>query len=418
MTIALTGDTIVTRPLEGHEEPDFVALLELLRHADAAATNLETLFHDFEGPAMPAMPALRSDPKLARDLAWAGFDLVARANNHAGDYGIAGLQATTRAVAAAGLVQAGAGASLAEARRPGIFRGPAGSIALVSAASTFPDFARAVDARGPIPARPGINPLRVRTTYVVPKGDLERLRALVREMGGKPDAGDRFELAGAIFTAGDKARIAAEADPADLAAIASQVRQAKAAADHVVVSIHSHESDAASRETPPAFLADFARAMIDAGADAVVGHGPHILRGIEIYRGRPILYSLGNFLFEYETVSELPADDYEAVDLPSTARPDDFFDRYDQGGARGYPSEPEIWESAVAVLRFRGASLEGVDLHPISLGFGQPRGQRGRPEIADADLARKIVERLVRLSAPFGTKIDFADGIGRVRIPP
>ena len=418
MTVALTGDTIVTRPLEGHDEPEYLALLELLRRADAAATNLETLFHDFEGPAMPAMPALRSDPKLANDLAWAGFDLVARANNHAADYGIAGLEATARAVAAAGLVAAGSGASLAEARRPGIFRGPAGSVALVSAASTFPDFARAVDPRGPIPARPGINPLRVRTTYVVPKDDLERLRALAREMGGKPDAGDRLAFAGAIFAAGESARVATEADAADLAAIAAQVRQARSAADHVVVSIHCHESDAGSRETPPTFLATFARAMIDAGADAVVGHGPHVLRGIEIYRGKPIFYSLGNFLFEYETVSELPADDYEAVDLPATARPGDFFDRYDQGGARGYPAEPEVWESAVAVLRFRGDRVAGVDLHPISLGFGRPRGRRGRPMLADAELARKIVDRLARLSEPFGTKIDFSDGIGTVRIPP
>ena len=40
----------------------------------------------------------------------------------------------------------------------------------------------------------------------------------------------------------------------------------------------------------------WARAVIDAGADAVVGHGPHVLRGMEFYRGRPIVYSLGNFL--------------------------------------------------------------------------------------------------------------------------
>ena len=419
MALALTGDTIVTRPLTGHDEPEYRALLELLRRADAAATNLETLFHDFEGPAMPALPALRSDPKLARDLAWAGFDLVARATNHAGDYGIAGLQATTRAVAAAGLVQAGAGASLAEARKPGVFRSPAGSVALVSAASTFPDFARATDPRGPIPGRPGINPLRLRTTHVVPKEDLERLRALARALGGKPpDAGDRLDFAGAVFSAGDRALVSTEADPGDLAAIAAQVRKARSSADHVVVSIHCHESDGLSRESPPAFLAAFARSMIDAGADAVVGHGPHVLRGIEIYRGKPILYSLGNFLFEYETVSDLPSDDYDAVDLPASAKPGDFFDRYDQGGARGYPAEPEVWESAVAVLRFRGPRLESLELHPIALGFGLPRSERGRPRLADAEVARKILDRLARLSEPFGTRIDFADGIGRVRIPP
>jgi poly-gamma-glutamate synthesis protein (capsule biosynthesis protein) len=295
-------------------------------------------------------------------------------------------------------------------------------VALVSAASTFPDFARATDPRGPIPARPGINPLRLRTTYVVPREDLDRLRALARALGGRPpDSGDRLDFAGAVFAAGDTTTVSTEADPADVAAIAAQVRQARSSSDHTIVSIHCHETEGLSRESPPAFLAAFARAMIDAGADAVVGHGPHVLRGIEIYRGKPILYSLGNFLFQYETVSELPSDDYDAVDLPATARPDDFFDRYDQRGARGYPSEREVWESAVAILRFRGPRLDALELYPIALGFGLPRGERGRPRLADADVAREIIHRLARLSRPFGTEIDFdatGGGIGRVRIPP
>jgi poly-gamma-glutamate capsule biosynthesis protein CapA/YwtB (metallophosphatase superfamily) len=417
-TIALAGDTVVTRPLSGHSEPDFLALLDLVRGANAAFTNLETLFHDFEGPAMPSKPALRSDPKLARDLAWAGFDLVARANNHAGDYGIVGMRQTTRHVAAAGIAQAGAGESLAEARKAGIFRGAAGSVALVSAASTFPDFARAGNPRGRIPARPGINPLRVRTTYVVSPGELETLRKVARELQLEPPSEGAFDLGGMRVAAGERPGVSAEPDPADLGAITAEVRRVSQTADHTIVSIHCHEEGDGRRETPPLFLAAFARAMIDAGADVVVGHGPHVLRGIEIYRGRPILYGLGNFLFEYETVAELPADDYESVDLPPTAKPDDFFDRYDQRGARGYPADAEVWESAVAVTRWKGKRLEAVELHPISLGFGLPRSERGRPRLAGPELSRKIVERVARLSEPFGTKIEFADGVGRVVLPP
>lgn len=417
MTIALTGDTIVTRPLSGHSEPADLALLALVRGADAAFTNLETLFHDFEGPAMPSMPSLRSDPKLARDLAWAGFDLVARANNHAWDYGPAGLRETSRHVAAAGIVQAGAGDSLAQARRAAVFRGPAGSVALVSAASTFPDSARAGNPRGRIPARPGINPLRIETTYVVTRADLEALRAIARELGQDPPAeGDRLDLPGLRFAAGEKPGVSTKADARDLEAIAAEVRRASATADHTIVSIHCHEEAAGDRETPPTFLVAFAHAMIDAGADAVVGHGPHVLRGIELYRGRPILYSLGNFLFEYETVTELPADDYETVDLPASAKPDDFFNRYDQGGARGYPADAKVWESAVAVARWSGKRLEALELYPISLGFGLQRGERGRPRLAGAALSRKILERLARLSGPFGTRIELVDAVGKVAL--
>ncbi|MGH9368199.1 MAG: CapA family protein [Thermoanaerobaculia bacterium] len=415
--MALTGDTIVTRPLSGHSEPDYEALLALLRGAGAAFTNLETLFHDFEGPAMPSKPSLRSDPKLARELARAGFDLVARANNHAGDYGVAGMRETSRHLAAAGIVHAGVGESLGQARRPGVFRGAGATVALVSAATTFPDWARAGNARGRIPARPGLNPLRVRVTYFLPETDLETLRKTARQLGLDPPSEGAFDFGGMRLAAGQSPGVSSEPDPADLEAIAAQVRRASTGADVTLVSIHCHENGDGGREAPPPFLVAFARAMIEAGADAVVGHGPHILRGIEIYRGRPILYSLGNFLFEYETVSELPADDYEDVGLPPTSKPGDFFDRYDQGGARGYPADAEVWESAVAVTRWSGGRLAALELHPISLGFSLPRSQRGRPMLAGPELSRKILERLARLSQPFGTRIEFADGVGRVILP-
>jgi len=414
-TIALTGDTIITRALSGHSEPEFLGLLALLRGADAAMTNLETLFHDYEGPAMPSMPALRSDPSLARELAWAGFDLVARANNHAGDYGIPGLRETTRHVAAAGMAQAGAGESLEAARQPAIYRGARATVALVSTTSTFPDFIRAGNPRGPIPARPGVSALRVATTLRVTRQELEALRSLARELGRNPPAdGDRLDLGDLHFAAGEKPGVEAAPDAADLEAIAAQVRAAAARADRTIVSIHCHEDGAGSREAPPPFLPAFARAMIDAGADAVVGHGPHVLRGVEMYRGRPIFYSLGNFLFEYETVAELPADDYENVNLSATARPDDFFDRYDQGGARGYPADEDVWESAVALLRWKSGRLAAIELHPITLGFGLARAERGRPRLAAPAAAQRILERLARLSQPFGTRIDVTGGVGNV----
>ena len=54
---------------------------------------------------------------------------------------------------------------------------------------------------------------------------------------------------------------------------------------------------------PADFIPIFARAVIDAGADVFVGHGPHVLRGIEIYKGKPIFYSLSNFIFQNETAA-------------------------------------------------------------------------------------------------------------------
>ena len=92
-TLALTGDSIINQRLSVFKEPEFTRLFDLIRGADAAFTNLETLFHDYEMP--PAHESggtwMRTDPPILKELVWAGFDLVSRANNHAGDFGPARL---------------------------------------------------------------------------------------------------------------------------------------------------------------------------------------------------------------------------------------------------------------------------------------------------------------------------------------
>ena len=417
-SIAFTGDTVLTRPLSENPDTATAALLDLVRGADAAVTNLETLFHDYRSPAMPVFPALRSDPRLARDLARAGFDLVGRANNHALDYGPEGLGETTKHLRTAGLLDAGAGESLAEARRPAYFRAPRGTVALVAATSTHSDEARAGNPRGRIPARPGVSPLRFETTAIVSREDLEAVRRIGRALGENPAAeGDSVDLGGRRYAAGEKPGLAREPNAEDVEAIAGEVKRAAGSGARPIVSVHVHEDDGGDRERPPDFVRAFARAMIDAGADAVFSHGAHVLRGIELYRGRPILYGLGNFVFEYESVDALPADDYEAVGLPPTATPADFFDRYDQRGARGYPADPEVWESVIAIARYSGKTLAAVEIYPITLGYGLPRGQRGCPRLADAESSRRILERVARLSEPFGTRIEISGAAGRVVLP-
>jgi poly-gamma-glutamate synthesis protein (capsule biosynthesis protein) len=113
-TMALTGDSIITRKLSVYEEPEFLQMIELLRTADVAFTNLEMLFHNYEPYPMAESGGtwMRADPMLARDLAWAGIDMVSRANNHSGDYGTLGLQLTPKHVDDEGLEHAALGTSL------------------------------------------------------------------------------------------------------------------------------------------------------------------------------------------------------------------------------------------------------------------------------------------------------------------
>ena len=419
ISFALTGDSIITRKLSVYEEPAFVRVVNLIRNADVAFTNLEMLFHDYEPYAMSASGGtyMRAEPALVKDLVWAGFDMVARANNHTGDYGVLGMNLTTKYVADAGLVQAGVGQSLAEAREAKFLETPKGRVALISVASTFPDHSRAGRTRGDMPARPGLNPLRFDTVTTVTADRLATLRLMAAEINGRPapegPVPTSLNFFGRRFTVGNTPGVTTVPRDEDLNEIAAVVRSASGLADYTIVTIHAHEGGR-DRLVPADFLVTFARSMIDAGADMFVGHGPHVLRGVEMYKSKPILYSLGDFIFQNETLLRLPTENYETYELSADKHVNDFNDARYNFDKSGFPADRLIWEAAVAVPRFRGKQLTELALHPITLGFGQSRSVRGRPLFAEGELGQKILRDIVKLSGDMGTKISVRDGVGYV----
>lgn len=418
---ALTGDSIITRRLSVYDEPDFLRLIEMIRRADVAFTNLEMLLHNYEGSpaAQSGGTYMAAEPAMARELQWAGFDLVSRANNHAADYGVEGLMTTSKVLDDVGLVHAGVGENLARARAPAYLDTKKGRVALISCASTFPAFGRAGEQRPDIKGRPGLNPLRFTTTYVVDGASLAQLRKIAEALKLPSGGGETFTFLGLRFKEGPMPAVVTEPHAGDLQAIVAGIRDARRQADWVIVSIHAHEGMPGNREAPAQFLVTFARAAVDAGADIVVGHGPHVLRAIEIYKGKPIFYSLGNFIFQNETVRFLPAENYEQYGLGPEALPADFYDARSDHDRRSFPADSLNWESVAAFVLFDGhRRLTEITLQPLSLGFRQPRTVRGRPRLADPVLGKEIIERLAALSAPFGTEIRYQDGIGVVTIKP
>ncbi len=417
-TMALTGDSIITRALSVYEEPAYLQMIERIRRADVAFTNLEVLLHDYE--VYPAHESggtwMRADPAMAKELVWAGFDLVSMANNHTGDYGVEGMRLTMKHVRAAGLVGAGVGESLAAAREAKFLETSKARVALVSMASTFTDHSVAGRSRSDMPPRPGLSPLRFTTTRIITPEAMQELRQAAAALGQRlPEDSHRLRFSGETFVVGERPTRRTTPNEQDVAEIAAVVRNAKLLADYVIVTIHAHESGA-ERMAPAEFLVTFAHAMVDAGADVFVGHGPHVLRGVEIYEGKPIFYSLGDFLFQNETLLRLPAENYEPYGLGPDAHVADFnLNRY-ANDTRSFPAQPEIWESVIAMPTFRGGELASIELHPISLQHGAPRWVRGRPLPADEGLSRKILDDLVRISAPFGTTIRTEAGVGRVEI--
>lgn len=433
-TMALTGDSLITMKLSVHTDPPFLKMIGLIRGADAAFTNLEMLLHNYE--PYPSTESggtyMRADPSIAKELVWAGFDIVARANNHTGDYGVEGARLTTTYVAAAGLAQAGFGESLREAREATYLDTDTGRVALISTASTFPDQSRAGISWGDTRARPGLNPLRFTTTQVVTRNQFDTMQSALTAAGvsttGRDGGGDgasaparpnpnEMTVFGRRFVVGDTPRVRTEPLKEDVDGMAAVVRNASKLADYTIVNSHTHEGGA-ERYYPPEFFITFAHAMVDAGADVVCASGPHVLRGIEVYKGKPILYGLGNFIFENETLLRQPPDNYQplGMTLESGAGVGDFNDRRSNNDTIGFPADARIWESVIAMPRFSGKTLTELKLYPITLGYKKPRPQRGWPMLAPPELGKKIIDDLVQFSTPFGTAIDFTEGVGVVRI--
>jgi len=415
-TFAAVGDLIYLRPMLATIEARSPDMLALLRNADVTFGNFEqTVFHL---PTFRGAPAAQSggtwmlgEPGVIDDVIAMGFDIVSHANNHATDWGTEGLIETLQRLESAGLVHAGTGRNLSAARAPRYVDGKAGRVGLVAASSTFTPMSRAGDPIGEVPGRPGVNALRTERTTIVSAADLAVLARIAGARGDGP-----VKLNGMAYRAGDATAtppaIHYVADKRDTAANLLSVRQAKQNGNFVVFSLHNHEPGNAS-QTPAGFAVDFAHQVIDAGADAFVGHGPHQLRGIEIYKGRPIFYSLGNFAMMNNSLDAVPADMLEQYGVaPGGATTPELL------AARNAVSfgDPNLYESVIAVSRFTAGQVSELRLYPIDLGVTAHGAARGVPALADAVVGRRILERLQRLSQPFGTTISIEKGVGVVRL--
>lgn len=411
LVLAAAGDALVTQRISEPRDSAFHALVTLLHSADVRFMNLEGTLHGYLGSPQAASGGtyVSGSPGIIDDLKAMGFNLYAAANNHMADWGEDGLLGTMDVLDRADVVYAGIGRHLAAARSPGYLDIGPGRVALIALTSSFPPHALAGAQRPDCQGRPGVNPLRYDTVVTVGRETLARLSAIHERLHlgaarahsvqlgfQRPDADGTTTLFDRTFRVGAPEGVHTSPHAGDLDGNLQWVRDARRQADWVLVSVHAHEMAGGDVEGPAEFVTTFCRAAMDAGADAVLGHGPHLLRGIEIYKGKPIFYSLGNFIFQNETLERQPADFYERLGLPPTATPADLFDA--RGSRGGFASDPRYWESIVPVCRFSGGTLEALSLHPVTLGYGQPRSRRGTPVLACSDAGRAIIERLARMS--------------------
>lgn len=440
LKVAAVGDITMTEHISSHREDGFLSLVQILRDADVAFGHVEAPIVGTEGyPSHDAGVYLKQEPWAADEIKWLGIKIVSCAANHSLDYAVGGLLATIENLDRAGIAHSGSGRNLDEARTPGYYTSAKGRVALISLCSFFSPWSRAGEQRPNCVGRPGINPLRYETSYIVDARALQDLKrisemlGLEKEKAGKAkfsmfsrplvDTGTTFHFLPTDvmglnynkFVLGDKPAIDTVANETDVKETIGWIKDAKKQADWVLISLHGHEADG-ERGVPARFMRPFAKACIDAGADAFIGHGPHVVRGIEIYKGRPIFYSLGNFIQQIDTVGRQPADFYERYGLDPEARPQETWDAFSKNDTCGFAAESRFWESVCATFTFKEDRLAEVRLYPLTLGYGKRRSQRGLPLLADEALSKKIIEQMSTLSKPFGTRIDFKDGTGLVAL--
>ena len=437
LTIAVAGEAMATRPFSMYDEPEFTAILELLRKADVSYAHLETNIGDINEINWAAKGEHKgsffmSEPRIADDLKWAGIDIVSAAHNHCGDYGASGMLSTRRQCKRAGLACAGIGPDLETARAPEYLETKKGRIALVSMTSGSPSTDWASLAKGGTKGRPGVNPLRATIKFVLDRESATQIKEIGNKLKVIRPTGEDGEFALGwtnmggvtnIFTSGEKCEVTSEVHEKDLERNCRSINEAKNMADLVLVAHHCNFSEGPRGNDPPKFMQKAAKAFIDSGADMYFGHGWHRTLGIEVYKNKPIFYGLGNFFAQSEFVKNVPYDAYESwgcdMDQFSTLTPKDI-------QQRKQTSAETWWSSVITEVCMEDRQVVKMKFYPIEMGRdaspemtlrrrtgdGPRHFTEGRPMMADKKSGKRILERIQQLSAQYGTKIEIENGYG------
>ena len=303
LTLVVVGDIMLDRGVgtkikESGAEFPFERVAGILREADLAFGNLESPISSLGAAAKGKEVTFRSALEVVSGIRDAGIDVVSLANNHASDYGPAALTETMDVLAHSGVTYIGAGANPAAARRPAN---------------------RVIK---------GVKVSLLAYTY--------RFHMVVEAQEKRP---------GVAIASSEQ--------------IQADVKKAKKWADVVIVSFHwgweySDHPDAETRK--------LAHLTVEAGADLVIGHHPHVIQGVEAYKGGLICYSLGNFIF----------------------------DQRGKRTRRGLILRCQIGKSGVLKAEFLPVVIDAAEF---------------RPGLASAEAARSILLELKRLSRQLKTNL-------------
>ena len=367
--LTAVGDMIYNEEISHFTEPYYKNLYRILRDSRLAYGNLEMSLNEKPELQRSAYQFGR-EREFAWEIAKIGINMVSLANNHALDYGTEGLKDCLRILRTSGFTHAGGGLNLAQARAGSSKRVLKTRFALLS-------FYSSRYGSRTSPDEPSIATIRAPTvSFEKEDGTYESIPVPIE---------------------------------GDIKAMEDAISVAKRNADIVIVAFHLHwvshsRADGIPDKVPPHQTQVIHRA-VDAGADIVIGTGPHVLRGIEIYKDKPIFYSIGNFVYHWKTPEKIPPI---------------LWERHDETHTGVVGSDPRLKgidvreECETVLVRFtiRDKNIHQIELIPV---ITDDRGPHmGDPRLVNDKRGREIIEVLQKLSQAYGTKISFKEWYGVV----
>jgi poly-gamma-glutamate capsule biosynthesis protein CapA/YwtB (metallophosphatase superfamily) len=476
-TLALTGNTYFPQAVSRFEHVRFKQVVEFVRSTDVAITNLECSIPDAASP--PAFVAgagwaatyLAGTPDLLQELRFLGFDAVCAANNHVSDFGDSGILATIRRLREAQLPFAGIGASLAEASQAAYIDAPTGlRIALISVCDWGPRGRMGLNfpwPHGYMPSddgplftpRPGVNLLRYEAVSQVARDQLDTLRQISASLGWERDKAFRrsgfwrshplvgmttnigvevdseteFYFLGRKFVVGDRPSQQTVLCQDDLDRVYRQIREARRQADVVCVSLHDQSQGEAVHD----YIRVFAHGAIDAGADVYFSNGGSH-RGVELYKGKALIYGQPGFFLQTEAVTHVPSSAMLRYGLPADSTAADFLDArerrkdfafHEAGGGPGQSIEGAGGTVIHVCVFNEDARLVEIRLQPLETMGGNilrtddqdgpvRRFLRGLPLMPEpgSGVAHRVLNHSAECSRPYGTDVAISDGVGCIKL--
>lgn len=418
MKFTAVGDAIIQRRIQDEFE-GFKELKPFIMQGDARFFNLETTINR-EGEccasAFSGGTYLRANPEVLDDMKKFGFNMTSFNNNHILDFSYSGLECTRNAVDERGLVHSGTGRNLAEASAPRYLDTKNGRIALISVNTTFDPSAMAGEQSPRVAGRPGLNGLRIEKSLQLTKEDLECIKRIAiesninaakeisRKEGYSPELPEDQAAFGDLKCyLGETNKYVMKINTKDIDRVKIAIYEAKLQADYIIVSVHCHHTGGNAKENPPEFLKEFAHTCIDEGANAIIGHGPHLLRPIEVYKDSPIFYSLGDFVLQLYNIELAPADFFAKQGLNSDSTVHDLLKKRSKDFTRGLMTDKRMFQTVIPYWETEGTKLVKLELLPVELAMAGNHSQIGLPRFS---MNPEIQEYLGAMSATYGTVIE------------